>query len=186
MSEDFYRREAKTKRKLPLFRMKFDDLIEAISERASILKAQGKTSKPQTTASAAKVAAAKTGQQQYNNIVKSSPPQKQQELPVKPRCELCRMEHKTEECGRLTSLTVEKRQEELRKRALCFKCLSPGHIGKFCQNEQPTCKHCKKNHLSLLHIDYDKNVNAVKESQQPKETNKGTEAATTANPGSSA
>ena len=76
MSEEFYRREAKIKRKEQSFRMKFDDLIEAVSERAAILKAQGKTSKSAGNANSAKVAAAKTtaGHQQYNNIVKTSPP----------------------------------------------------------------------------------------------------------------
>ena len=61
MSDDFYRREARMRRKQPEFRMSFDDLIETISERAAILKAQGKSSKPQTTNSAntAKVAAAR-------------------------------------------------------------------------------------------------------------------------------
>ena len=154
------------KRKQPLFRMSFEDLIEAVSERAAILKAQGKTSKSQGTGNSAKVAAAKTGgQQQYSNVVKSSPPRQQPALPVKPKCEMCKMEHRTEECSQVLSWTVEKRQEEFRKRALCFKCLTHGHIGKFCKNEQPVCKHCKKNHLSILHVDYEKNTDGGKDSQ---------------------
>ena len=146
------------KRKQPTFRMKFEDLIEAISERAAILKAQGKTSKPQTTTTTAKVASAKTtaGPQQYNSVLKNSPPKVQQELPTKPKCEMCRMQHKTEECGRLITLSVEKRQEELRKRAMCFKCLTQGHIGRYCPNEQPVCKHCGKNHQSILHVEFEK------------------------------
>ena len=159
--------------------MNFDNVIEAISERAAILKAQGKTSKPQGTGNAAKVAAAKTagGQQQYSNVVKTSPPKPQPALPVKPKCEMCKMEHRTEECSQVVSLTVEKRQEEFRKRALCFKCLTRGHIGKFCPNEQPVCKHCKKNHLSILHVDYEKSANGGKDSQ-----NKTTEATSTGIP----
>ena len=166
MSDEFYRREARIRRKQPSFRMKFNDLIESISERAAILKAQGKSSKPHT-ANSAKVASAKTsaGQQQYNNVVKTSPPKQQQALPVKPKCEWCKLEHRTEECSQVLSLTVEKRQEEFRKRALCFKCLTQGHIGKFCPNEQPVCKHCKKNHLTILRIDYVKNPNGGKDGQ---------------------
>ena len=175
MSEEFYRREAKMKRKQPLFRMKFDDLIEAVSERAAILKAQGKTSKTQGTGNSAKIASSKTSgnQQQYNNVVKNSPPKQQPDLPVKPKCQWCKLEHRTEECSQVLALTVEKRQEEFRKRALCFKCLTQGHIGKFCPNEQPVCKHCKKNHLSILHVDYEKNQ---------KDDNKAAETATLGNP----
>ena len=73
--------------------------------------------------------------------------------------------HQPEECSQVLSWTVEKRQEEFRKRALCFKCLTHGHIGKFCKNEQPVCKHCKKNHLSILHVDYEKNTDGGKDSQ---------------------
>ena len=95
--------------------MNFDNVIEAISERAAILKAQGKNSKTQT-GNTAKVAAAKTtGPQQYSGVVKNSPPKKQQELPTKPICKLCNLQHKTEDCGKWSQMTVEKRQEELRK-----------------------------------------------------------------------
>ena len=139
------------KRKKPAFRMNFDDVIDAISERAAILKAQGKTSKTQVP-NTAKVAAAKTaGPKQYSGAVKNSPPKQQQELPTKPVCKLCNFQHKTEDCNRWSQMTVEKRQEELRKRLLCFKCLSGGHISRWCPNDQPECKHCGKNHQSILH-----------------------------------
>ena len=153
ISDDFYRREARMKRKRPAFRMNFDDVIDAISERAAILKAQGKTSKSQAV-STAKVAAAKTtGQQNYSGVVKNSPPKQQQELPTKPVCKLCNFQHKTEDCNRWSQMTIEKRQEELRKRGLCFKCLTGGHISRWCPNDQPECKVCKKNHQSILHQD---------------------------------
>ena len=65
------------------------------------------------------------------------------------------------------AMTVEKGQEEFKKRALCFKCLTHGHIGKFCPNEQPVCKHCKKNHLSILHVDYEKAPNQINKNPIP-------------------
>ena len=64
---------------------------------------------------------------------------------------------------------------------MCFKCLVPGHIGKFCPNEQPVCKHCKKNHLSILHVNYEKAPNTEKEGQQGKD-NQNAETVVAGNP----
>ena len=105
------------------------------------------------------------GPQHYSGVVKNSPPKKQQELPTKPVCKLCNFQHKTEDCNKWSQMTIEKRQEELRKRGLCFKCLTGGHISRWCPNDQPECKHCKKNHLSILHVDYEKNTDGGKDSQ---------------------
>ena len=73
MSDEFYRSETKRQKKDPRFRMKFDDLLEAIEDRARTLKAQGVSSKKEN-AKTANVAATTT--EKWSDKA-ASPPQKQ-------------------------------------------------------------------------------------------------------------
>ena len=85
MADEFYKKEAKKKKKDAAFRMKFQDVVDEVMERAQILKAQGKTSKPTQVA---KVAAAATnmGPRNYSGVLRNSPPKVQQPLPSKISC----------------------------------------------------------------------------------------------------
>ena len=74
MSDEFYRAETKRQKKDPKFRMTFDDLLEAIQDRARTLKAQGIASKKDAVQTA-KVAAT-SGQNTDNWSSKVASPRK--------------------------------------------------------------------------------------------------------------
>ena len=132
--------------------MKFQEVIDAVLERAQILKAQGKTSRP---AHVVKVAAASTnvGNCSYSSMMRHSPPKVQQPLPTKVVCAICQLGHEMVTCGRLAQMTVEKRLEELRRRGMCFNCMTSGHVSRFCDKERAKCGSCGKPHHTLLHIE---------------------------------
>ena len=121
-------------------------------ERAQILKAQGKTSKPTQVA---KVAAAATnmGTRNYSGVLRNSSPKVQQPLPSKISCAICQFGHATATCGRLRQMTVEKRLEELRRRGICFNCLSGGHISRLCDQPRSKCGSCGDFHHTVLHVE---------------------------------
>ena len=152
MADEFYRKEAKKKKKEPTFRMGFQDVVDAVLERAQILKAQGKTSKP---AQVARVAAASTniGVRNYSGVLRNSPPKVQQPLPAKVVCAICQFGHATAACAKFKQLTVEKRLEELRRRGICFNCLSGGHISRLCDQQRSKCGSCGDYHHTLLHVE---------------------------------
>ena len=152
MADEFYKKEARKKRKEPTFRMKFQDVVDVVLERAQILKAQGKTSRP---AQGAKVAAASTniGSRDYSGVVRNSPPKIQPPLPAKVVCVICQFGHATETCEKLSRMTVEERLEEIRRRGLCFNCFSGRHISRRCDQQRAKCGSCEKPHHTLLHIE---------------------------------
>ena len=50
-------------------------------------------------------------------------------------------------------VSAKKRQhEEIRKRDVCFKCLTTGHIARSCE-QKVECSKCKREHLNILHPD---------------------------------
>ena len=68
-------------------------------------------------------------------------------------CEFCNQPHHLTQCPKFVTLRHFKRMEFVKKRGLCFRCLSPGHQARSCFSKI-TCgtEGCKfPNHHSLLH-----------------------------------
>ena len=67
LQDSFFEKETKIAIKKDGFKFKFDDLVEAILRRATVLRASGKESKPSQKPEVAKVAAAQASQLSYGN-----------------------------------------------------------------------------------------------------------------------
>lgn len=64
----------------------------------------------------------------------------------------CHEPHRLENCQRFNNLTVDKRNELIKKRKLCFRCLKGGHRSVDCTQDKACPKEgCKYRHHVLLH-----------------------------------
>ena len=69
-------------------------------------------------------------------------------------CSFCASkQHLIGVCTKFNDLSHEKKIKFIREKHLCFKCLYHGHPSKWCQNKI-VCHMCKKNHHTMLHLDY--------------------------------
>ena len=150
MSEEFYRAEVKRQRKDSKFRMSFDDLLQAISDKVRTMKAQGFSSKKDEPA---KIQALDGNEKddawkrKAESPPKPQPPKKQKTI----SCFICNASHPLEKCNKLLSMPLEQRTEILRKDRRCFRCLEKeGHIAKWCQSEGFKCADCGFNHPTIL------------------------------------
>ena len=158
MADKFYEKETKKRRKDGKFQSKFQDVIDAVSDRAQVLKAQGKNVIKESGGQTAKVAAVANASPTYfSNVVKNSPPKAQPPLPTRPqttqqKCRFCEMAHQTESCQTLMQMGLQQRWEALKRAGFCYRCLTRGHRGKECPMRiPPICKVCKLGHQSMLH-----------------------------------
>ena len=62
-------------------------------------------------------------------------------------CQLCNKPHATEQCWKLTKLTVSELKEKIRVLGLCFCCLCKGHISRGCIAMCTKC--CGRHHVLL-------------------------------------
>ena len=69
------------------------------------------------------------------------------------QCRLCEGAHSVEHCGKLTRLSVDERVTFLMKRAMCFRCLEPGHRARECTSMRKcSVSECASSrHHRLLH-----------------------------------
>ncbi|XP_062702438.1 uncharacterized protein LOC134285524 [Aedes albopictus] len=67
-------------------------------------------------------------------------------------CNICNLNHKTQQCNKLKAANVNQRKEILSQNQLCFSCLGKGHYLRFCP-KKTECKlnGCKSKHHRLLH-----------------------------------
>ena len=161
LSEDFYKTEVKKQKKDPRFRMKFEDLLQALSDRVRTMKAQGVSSKKEDSAKLAPLDGNDNNNKGNgnNNMWKrkaeSPPKQGQNKKTSTVRCFLCNASHPLERCNKLLNLGLEKTMEILRKDGRCYRCLekpTPYHIAKFCTSEGFKCANtdCGYNHPTIL------------------------------------
>merc|ERR1712212_679586 len=161
LSESFYEKETKMRKRKPLFRMTLEHLITTVSDKAQSLKAQGIVSKP-TRTQTAKVAAMETvgnkaNQQRQNfpktfsQLVADSPPKPQPSLPTKINCEFCNLGHHSKECPTFIKWTATEKYAEMYKRQMCYNCVAKGHRRQDCPQEASKCNVCSFNHLTCLH-----------------------------------
>ena len=148
MSDEFYKAEIKKQKKDPKFRMKFDDLLQALSDKVRTMKAQGVSSKKDD----AKIASLESNDNWKKKAAaspKSNPPSKTTTI----KCFFCNASHPLERCNKLRNMPIEKRTEVLKKDGRCFRCLGKdGHIAKNCQSEGFKCANtdCGYNHPTIL------------------------------------
>ena len=91
-------------------------------------------------------------QSSYGGVLEHSPEKVQHQLPVGPRCVFCYHPHESVNCKEFLALSAPKRHEEIKKSFLCYKCLTTGHIAKFCEKKFE-CRKCRKEHIDVLHSD---------------------------------
>ena len=147
MSEEFYKAEIKKQKRNAKFRMNFDDLLQAVSDKIRTMKAQGVNPKKEDQAKIAAMQGNGTG---WNKKVTSPP--KQQNPPAKVKCYNCNASHGMDRCNDLMVLPLEKVVEKMRAERACFNCLkpNPGHIAKFCKDEGFRCAKCGLLHPTIL------------------------------------
>ena len=64
-------------------------------------------------------------------------------------CECCGEKHKIFICPKFENLSSSNKTDLIKRHALCFNCLKPGHVLTACKSS--CCKHCGRRHHSLLH-----------------------------------
>ena len=135
--------------------MSFDDIISNIRERAEILKSQGMNAQKTPEDSKAKVASMQAHGEQtpMNKVVQNSPTKEQPPLPKRPTCSFCRNQHLSLKCPTFLEMTRDERVKAIKDGYLCFRCLSPDHISKFCPCPRPRCGSCSGPHQTFLHYD---------------------------------
>ena len=131
--------------------MKFDDVLQALSDKVRTMKAQGLSSKKED----AKVASLEsndaddTWRRKAASPPKLNPPPKTTTI----KCFYCNASHPLERCNKLRNMPIEKRTEVLKKDGRCFRCLQKeNHIAKTCQSEGFKCANtdCGYNHPTIL------------------------------------
>ena len=156
MSEEFYKAEIKRQRKDSKFRMRFDDMLQAISEKVCTMKAQGFSSK-KDECQPAKIQSLDGNEK--NNAWKrkaESPPKQQQQQPTWSQettveCFYCNASHPLDKCNALLNLSLMERIEILKMAGVCFKCLKKaGHIARSCDDNGFKCNDCHFNHPTIL------------------------------------
>lgn len=90
------------------------------------------------------------GQQKPDSRNQAAPPQPP--YPGTRLCSSCRGPHLTFQCESFNSLTVSQRRQEVKKKNLCFNCLSDKHQEKNCTSKRG-CRVCNRRHHSMLHMD---------------------------------
>ena len=85
------------------------------------------------------------------------------------RCYVCDEGHAIEACPSLLQMEMPARIEIIKEKRLCFACLRPNHISKYCKRRMQ-CNQCGKRHPTLLHVGFKPTSSA----QLPNEDNLGT------------
>ena len=67
--------------------------------------------------------------------------------PARSRCSFCSGCHNTISCRQLQDLEMPERRERVQQAGLCFLCLMPGHIAKYCSKR---CSVCQGKHSELF------------------------------------
>ena len=65
----------------------------------------------------------------------------------RPRCCFCSGGHNSGSCRELLKLEMQDRREAVQKAGLCFVCLSPGHVAKYCRKQ---CSVCTGKHSDIF------------------------------------
>ena len=124
--------------------MNFDDLLEFVQLKATIMKSLGKV---KTFKSAAALSDGRNHQSKPHQ--RTPPPHSP---PSKVACTFCSAKHQVEECEKLLAMSLEQRYEILSKHAFCFKCLDNTHKFRDCTAPDPYCDRCKRTgHQTILH-----------------------------------
>ena len=66
-------------------------------------------------------------------------------------CLYCQQPHTLAACSKIKAQPHKERVDFLKSKGLCFGCLMPGHLSKFCKR-RIECKECKLKHPDILHI----------------------------------
>ena len=70
-------------------------------------------------------------------------------------CQLCGSSHNLDVCTQFLTKSLSDRKSFIKGKKLCFACLGPDHISKYCKHRLK-CSICAKHHPSSLHGDFNK------------------------------
>ncbi|KAK0142970.1 hypothetical protein N1851_018927 [Merluccius polli] len=141
-------------------RAKFADLVKYIDRQAKIssdpLFGNIPDSRPTTTGKvdqkenfATNVSAEnKSPQETYAKPATSNKAVSAFEKP----CLYCQQSHTLASCSKIKAQPHKDRVDFLKSKGLCFGCLVPGHLSKFCK-KRIECKECASKHPDILHIE---------------------------------
>ncbi|XP_060574183.1 uncharacterized protein LOC132731902 [Ruditapes philippinarum] len=73
-------------------------------------------------------------------------------------CQICKGKHDLDQCSQFVSRSLNDRKAYIKDNKLCFACLKPNHVSKFCR-QRKQCKTCSKFHPTSLHGDVTKSEN---------------------------
>ena len=68
------------------------------------------------------------------------------------KCPRCGASHGLADCPIFSGMEVEDRREFCKNIQACYRCMSPGHISKWCK-EGINCELCKRQHHTMLHTE---------------------------------
>ncbi|XP_024123270.2 uncharacterized protein LOC112143483 [Oryzias melastigma] len=91
-----------------------------------------------------------------------SPPSRN---PFQQPCLYCEKQHALSDCYKIRNKPHSERLEFLKENGLCFGCLTPGHLSKYCK-KRASCDQCPKKHPTMLHFSKDDDDEAEKNSQK--------------------
>ncbi|XP_021706494.1 uncharacterized protein LOC110678179 [Aedes aegypti] len=64
-------------------------------------------------------------------------------------CIVCNQSHRIYDCEVFKRMQLEQKQDTVRKKKLCWNCLSPSHLSRECSSKP--CRRCNEKHHTLLH-----------------------------------
>ncbi|XP_050508013.1 uncharacterized protein LOC126885481 [Diabrotica virgifera virgifera] len=79
-------------------------------------------------------------------------------------CTFCNENHKIFNCAKFWECSTQERINHARESKLCTNCLYPGHFSSKCK--YGSCKRCKGNHNTLLHLDRQKSTQTTDTNQR--------------------
>ena len=143
--------EVKKQRKDLKFRMCFDDMLQAISDKVRTMKAQGVTLQKDGAQSANVVSLESNKPNDLWKRKAASPPKPTSSQETKVECFYCNASHPLDKCNALLNLSLVERIEILKMAGVCFKCLkAAGHIARFCEDNGFKCNSCHLSHPTIL------------------------------------
>ena len=85
------------------------------------------------------------------------------------KCYACDQCHTIESCPLMLQLDMPARIETIKKKRLCFACLRPNHISKYCKRRM-ICSKCNKRRPTMLHVEFKDNSSPAKDQRNEEKT----------------
>ncbi|XP_062534139.1 uncharacterized protein LOC134203281 [Armigeres subalbatus] len=130
--------------------VKFNDLVEFLYQRVSILKSVASDMSHRSQLGQAKVASTfLPPKKQLSSKFTTTAVSSDSKLNV-PSCFACFERHFLFQCQTFSKMPVSQRRELISQRKLCWNCFRTGHHARSCSSKF-SCRTCRDRHHTLLH-----------------------------------